>query len=56
MTMTTKDMQNLFNSLPGKWRKAIVRVLEKAGVKLPLYAEEITALQLTLQCTGNGCV
>jgi len=52
--VTTKDMQNLFNSLPGKWRKAIVRVLEKAGVKLPLYAEEITALQLTLQHTESG--
>lgn len=42
-------LQTLFVSLPGKWRKAIIRVLEKARETLPLYDEDIAALRLTLQ-------
>jgi hypothetical protein len=47
--VSTREIRMLFNALPVKWRKAIVRVLEKAGDELPLYLKEIKILQVTLQ-------
>jgi hypothetical protein len=49
--VSTREMRTLFNALPVKWRKAIIRVLEKAGDVLPLYLEEINMLRFTLQNT-----
>jgi len=49
--VSTQEMRMLFNTLPVKWRKVIVRVLEKAGDELPLYLKEINKLQFTLQNT-----
>jgi hypothetical protein len=44
-----KKMQELFISLPKKWRSAIIRMLDKADSELPLLKEDIDSLQLTLQ-------
>jgi|ADurb_Oil_02_Slu_FD_contig_21_1707471_length_1169_multi_4_in_0_out_0_1 hypothetical protein len=43
------ELRTLFISLPAGWRRAILRVLERAGESLPLYDEEIAALRRTLQ-------
>ena len=45
----TKKIQTLFESLPKKWRQAIVKILVKAPGELPLLKEEIEKLKLTLQ-------
>ena len=42
-------IQTLFESLPKKWRQAIVKMLVKAPEELPLLREEIEKLKLTLQ-------
>ncbi|MFC1594117.1 GSU2403 family nucleotidyltransferase fold protein [Candidatus Omnitrophota bacterium] len=44
-----REMQELFKSLPKKWRAAIIRMLEKAKAELPLLAEETEKLYFTLQ-------
>ncbi len=43
------DIKQLFDSLPKKWREAILRMLEKSKKELPLLEEEIKGLTLTLQ-------
>lgn len=51
-TSTIADKQELlelFNSLPRKWKVAIVRMMEKSKDELPLLIEEIEKLELTLQ-------
>jgi hypothetical protein len=42
-------MQELFKALPRKWKLAILKVLDKAKIELPLIGEDIDSLQLTLQ-------
>jgi len=44
-----KEIKALFNSLPGKWKQAIGRMLDKAEKELPLLADDITRLKITLQ-------
>ncbi len=44
-----QEIQKLFNSLPKKWRRAILRMLERAKDALPLLVEEIDKIELTLQ-------
>lgn len=44
-----QEMQQLFKSLPKKWRQAILKILEKAEEKLPLLKEEIDKLNFVLQ-------
>jgi hypothetical protein len=47
--ISRREAKTLFDSLPRKWRKAILQMLEKSKQKLPLLSEEIEALSLTLQ-------
>ncbi len=47
--VNTKEIQELFKSLPKKWRQAILEILEKAEEKLPLLLEEINKLKVALQ-------
>ncbi len=42
-------ISRLFDSLPKKWRQAILRMLNKARQELPLLTEEIEALNFALQ-------
>lgn len=42
-------IRKLFDSLPDKWRDAIFKMLGKAEKELPLFAEEIENVRLTLQ-------
>lgn len=44
-----QELLELFNSLPKKWKIAIMRMLEKSKTELPLLNEEIEKLELTLQ-------
>lgn len=44
-----EELLKLFNSLPKKWRQAIMRMLEKSKQELPLLNDEIDKLTLTLQ-------
>ena len=44
-----KELLELFNSLPKKWKAAITRMLEKSQGELPLLGEEIERLARTLQ-------
>jgi len=44
-----EELLKLFNSLPKKWKAAIMQMLEKSKKELPLLIEEITELELTLQ-------
>jgi len=44
-----KDLLELFNSMPKKWKTAIIRMLEKSKDELPLLIEEIEKLEFTLQ-------
>lgn len=44
-----KEIRDLFDSLPPKWRQAIIKMLDKAGRALPLLSKEIANLDLTLQ-------
>lgn len=46
-----KETQELFVLLPRKWKKAIIKMLEKAREVLPLLKEETEKLQFTLQDT-----
>jgi len=39
----------LWNSEPKKWKAAILRILGKAKIELPLLGEDIDKLQFTLQ-------
>lgn len=45
----SREIQQLFGSLPKKWGQRITRVLEKAEEELPLLTEEIRKLKFTLQ-------
>lgn len=49
----SQGIQELFKSLPKKWRQRITRVLEKAKEELPLLAEEVKKLKSTLQYVEN---
>lgn len=44
-----QEIRKLFDSLPKKWRQAILRMLERAKQELPLLNEEIGQLGSTLQ-------
>ncbi|MBL7130846.1 MAG: hypothetical protein ISS45_05550 [Candidatus Omnitrophica bacterium] len=44
-----KEILKLFNSLPRKWKAAIMRMIKKSKDELPLLIEEIEKLELTLQ-------
>lgn len=44
-----QEIKRLFDSLPRKWRQAILRMFEKSKTELPLLNEEIEKLKLTLQ-------
>jgi hypothetical protein len=45
----SKETQKLFVSLPKKWRKVTIKMLEKAQEVLPLLKEETKKLEFTLQ-------
>lgn len=45
----TKEIQELFESLPKKWKQAILRMLDKSKRELPILNEEIDKLESTLQ-------
>ncbi len=47
--VNSEEIQKIFESLPKKWQGAIVRMLEKAKVALPLLIEDIEKLEHTLQ-------
>jgi len=49
----SKEIEKLFWSLPKKWRSTIQKTLGKAKQELPLYEEEINALELTLRNKNN---
>jgi len=42
-------IKGLFDSLPKKWRQAILRMLERSKSELPLLNEDIEKLEFTLQ-------
>ncbi len=42
-------IRKLFNSLPKKWKQAILLMLERAAEELPLLLDDIENLKLTLQ-------
>jgi len=44
-----QKIKRLFDSLPKKWRQAMLRILEKSKKELPLLEEEIKMLAFTLQ-------
>jgi hypothetical protein len=44
-----QEMKQLFQSLPKRWREAIIRMLGKAETELPLLSEEIEKLEFALQ-------
>lgn len=48
-----REIKQLFDSLPKKWRLSIFKVLEKSERELPLLSEEIDSLNSTLQLTEN---
>ncbi|MCM8796557.1 MAG: nucleotidyltransferase domain-containing protein [Candidatus Omnitrophica bacterium] len=43
-----QEIKRLFDSLPKRWRGAILRMLEKSKSELPLFNDEIEELGLTL--------
>ncbi|MDP2922483.1 MAG: GSU2403 family nucleotidyltransferase fold protein [Candidatus Omnitrophota bacterium] len=47
--VNAEEIKELFNSLPKKWRNAVLRMLEKSKKELPLLLEEIAKLEFTLQ-------
>lgn len=49
-----QELLKLFNSLPKKWKAAILQMLEKLKNELPLFIEDIEKLELTLQNVQNG--
>lgn len=44
-----EEIRKLFNSLPKKWKQAILLMLERAAEELPLLLDDIENLKLTLQ-------
>ncbi|MFH1452564.1 MAG: GSU2403 family nucleotidyltransferase fold protein [Armatimonadota bacterium] len=46
-----RETQKIFKSLPDKWKKAILKMLEKAKTELPLLTKEINMFLFTLQNT-----
>ncbi|MFH0888169.1 MAG: GSU2403 family nucleotidyltransferase fold protein, partial [Planctomycetota bacterium] len=44
-----KEIRDLFDSLPPKWRRAILKMLNKAEREIPLLSKEIKNLDFTLQ-------
>ncbi len=44
-----EETQKLFQSLPKKWKQAIIRMLNKSRVELPLFGEEINKFLFVLQ-------
>lgn len=44
-----QEVKKLFATLPKKWKKAILKMLEKSKKELPLLLEEINQLEFTLQ-------
>jgi len=53
VTVNTKEMQEIFDKLPKKWKQAVLKMLERAKQELPLLAEEINSLSHTLQIEQN---
>ncbi len=49
VVVNRKEMRELFDSLPKKWKQAILNMLEKAKQELPLLNEQISTLSFTLQ-------
>lgn len=48
-----QEMRKLFDSLPKKWKQAILRMLEKSKQEIPLLMKEIEDLGFTLQNIEN---
>ncbi|MEW6100832.1 MAG: GSU2403 family nucleotidyltransferase fold protein [Candidatus Omnitrophota bacterium] len=48
-----KEIQELFLTLPKKWRQAVLRMLDKSKAEFPLMGQEIGKLSLTLQNVGK---
>jgi len=46
-----EEIRKLFDSLPKKWKQAILLMLERAKEELPLLLDEVEYLELTLQKT-----
>ena len=44
-----KEIQELFRTLPKKWRQAVLKMLDKAKAEFPSMGTEIEKLSLTLQ-------
>ncbi len=44
-----KEMQELFRTLPKKWRQAVLRMLDEAKPEFPLMDTEMERLSITLQ-------
>jgi hypothetical protein len=44
-----QELLKLFNSLPKRWKTAILQILEKSKNQLPLHIEDIAKLEITLQ-------
>lgn len=51
--LNKKELLNLFDSLPKKWKVVIMQMLEKSKDKLPLLTGEIEKLEFTLQNVNN---
>ncbi len=49
VVLDKQELLKLFNSLPRKWKAAIMRMIDKSKTELPLLNEEIEKLDLTLQ-------
>lgn len=47
------ELLNLFNSLPKKWRAAIIRMIDRSRNELPVLMSEIEAIGFTLQGAGK---
>lgn len=47
----SEEIRKLFDSLPKKWKQAILLMLERAREELPLLLDDIENLELTLQET-----
>lgn len=45
----SQEMKKVFDSLPKKWKQAILLMLERAKEELPLLIDDIENLELTLQ-------
>jgi len=47
--LNADETRDKFAALPGKWRLAILRVLDKAREEMPLFEKEVNNLMATLQ-------